>query len=166
MNLRPVFTLVRDRVSAIVNGITTVPLADTALFNSSFQNYDSLLILINKTAGGTASGTVNIYIEDSWDGGVTWDDLVSSVQIALGAAAATQRFWVQGRIAPAVHTAGASTLSTQGSAAAAETLAAGSARQGPFGDRLRVREVVAGVSGSPVGCTYTITIIPCRSEDQ
>jgi hypothetical protein len=58
---------------------------------------------------------------------------------------------------PATITTAASTNITQGSAVSVEALAAGSARQGPFGPRLRVREKVSGASGSPVGPTYTIT---------
>lgn len=59
-------------------------------------------------------------------------------------------FFVQGALA---------TTSTQGAAAAAETLAAGTARQGPFCDRVRVREKVSGVAGSPTGVTYTINAV-------
>lgn len=166
MIIRPVHTLVRDRVSAIANGTNTVPLADSQLQNSGFHNYDSLLFLLNITAGGTATGNLNIFIQDSWDGGVTWDDLVATGTFAFGAAVATQRFWVQARIAPATHTTTTSTLSTQGSAALNAALAAASARQGPFGPMFRVREVISAISGSPVGPTYTITVLPCRSEDQ
>lgn len=164
---KAVIPLVAGRVSGITNGTTTVPLlADNkADFLAGLQNYDSLLILINVTAAGTATGTVNIYIQDSWDNGTTWDDLVSSAQLTLGTTTGTQRYWIQGRIAPAVHTTTTSTLSTQGSAVSNGALAASSARVGPFGDRLRVRETVASISGSPVGATYSITIIPCRSEN-
>lgn len=162
---KPVITLVANRVSGIAAATTTVPLDTGGTVFAGLHNYDSLLVLINVTAPGTATGTVNIYLQDSWDGGTTWDDLVSSAQLTLGTTTGTQRYWIQGRIAPATHTTTTSTLSTQGSAAAAETLTASSARVGPFGDRLRIREKVAGSSGSPVGATYTITIIPCRSEN-
>jgi hypothetical protein len=105
-------------------------------------------VLLRITAGGTATGTLTIFIEDSPDGGTTWDDVVSSNTFALGAAAITQRFFVQGAIA---------STATSGSAAAAETLAAGTTRQGPFARLWRVREKIATPSGSPVGATYTIT---------
>lgn len=168
MQNKPVITLVTDRVAHVVNGTVTVPLDNAAGAGEVFaglQNYDSLLVLINVTAGGTATGTINIRIQDSWDGGTTWDDMVSSAQLTLGGAAGKQRFWVQGRIAPATHTTTTSTLSTQGSAPSVDALAASSARVGPFGDRIRIRETMAGASGSPVGATYTITVIPCRSEN-
>lgn len=107
-------------------------------------------VLLNITTTGTATGTLQIYLEDSVDGGTTWDDMVSSNTFALGAAVVTQRFFVNGSIA---------STATSGSAAAVETLAAGTTRQGPFGDRIRVREKVSGPSGSPVGATYNITAV-------
>jgi len=165
MQNKPVITLVNGRVSAVANGTRTVPLEGNLEAFAGLQDYDSLLVLINVTAAGTATGTVNIFIQDSWDGGTTWDDMVASAQLTLGTTTGTQRFWVQGRIAPATHTTTTSTLSTQGSAVSNAALTAASARVGPFGDRLRVRETIAGASGSPVGATYTITIIPCRSEN-
>lgn len=165
MQNKPVITLVSGRVSAVANGTRTVPLEGNLEVFAGLQDYDSLLVLINVTAAGTATGTVNIRIQDSWDGGTTWDDMVSSAQLTLGTTTGTQRFWVQGRIAPATHTTTTSTLSTQGSAVSTDALTAASARVGPFGDRVRVRETIAGASGSPVGATYTITIIPCRSEN-
>lgn len=42
-------------------------------------------------------------------------------------------------------------------AQATETFPAGQSRSGPWGDRIRVREVVSGVGGSPTGPTYTVT---------
>jgi hypothetical protein len=165
MQNKAVITLVSGRVSAVANGTRTVPLDGGGEVFASLQNYDSLLVLINVTAAGTATGTVNIFLQDSWDNGTSWDDVVASAQLTLGTTAGTQRFWVQGRIAPATHTTTTSTLSTQGSAVSNAALTASSARVGPFGDRLRIRETIAGASGSPVGATYTITIIPCRSEN-
>ena len=156
----PVIKLVTSRVSEITDGTVTVPGSEYG----GLQNYDSLLILINVTAAGTASGTVNIRIQDSWDGGTSWDDIVSSLQLTLGSTTGTQRFVVQGNIAAATITTATSTALTMGSAVVSN-LAAGSARQGPFGDRIRVRETVASTSGTPVGATYTITVIPKRSEN-
>lgn len=114
------------------------------------QSYWMAEVLLKFTAGGTATGTLTIFVQDSCDGGTTWDDLISSNTFALGAAATNQRFFIQGGIA---------TSATNGSAAAIETLAAGTARQGPFCDLWRVREKIATPSGSPVGATYTITAV-------
>lgn len=111
---------------------------------------NSLDIIVNVTATGTATGTLQIYLEDSADGGITWDDLVSSNTFAFGAAVITQRFFVNGFIA---------TTATQGSANAIETLAAGTVRSGPFGGTIRIREKVSGPSGSPVGPTYSVSAV-------
>lgn len=121
--------------------------------------FEQATFLINITAAGTATGTLQLYIQDSRDGGTTWDDLVSSLTFAFGASLTTQRFFVSGAVVPATITTATSTTITQGSAQAIETLAAGSARQGPWGDMLRVREKVSSPSGSPVGATYTITAV-------
>jgi hypothetical protein len=124
------------------------------------QSYNSAEMLLNVTAGGTATGTMQIWIEDSVDGGTTFDDLCSSLTFALGAAVTTQRFFITAYgTAPATITTAALTNLTQGSAAAVETMAAGSCRQGPIGSVLRVREKITGPSGSPVGATYTITAV-------
>lgn len=154
-----VVPLVTGRVSGITDATVTVPMNSSIGGGTVFaglQNYDSLIFLINVTAAGTATGTVNIYIQDSWDGGTTWDDMVSSVQLTLGTTTGTQRFVIQGRIASTI---------TQATAVSVAALSAGTVRGGPFGDRIRIREKVAGTSGSPAGATYTITMIPCRSEN-
>jgi len=135
-------------------------IAATTLTRNTFRlppGVEQLDILLNITAGGTATGTLQIYLEDSVDGGTTWDDAVSSLTFALGAAVVTQRFFISTAIVPSVITTAASTNITQGSPATQEALAAGSARQGPIGTQWRVREKISAPSGSPVGATYTIT---------
>lgn len=136
-------TLQASQVAGVA-ATTTTRTTTTGL--DAFTNAD---ILINITAGGTATGTLQIFLEDSPDGGTTWDDLVSSNTFTFGASVVTQRFILSGsNIATGI---------TQGSAAAVETLSAGTVRTGPFGNMIRVREKVSGPSGSPVGPTYTIT---------
>jgi hypothetical protein len=147
------FALQASQVSGTTNATTT----RTA--TSALSSYKSLAILLNITSAGAATGTLQIYIEDSFDGGTTYQDLVSSNTFTFGAAITTQLFYVNGYGTPAVITTATSTNLTQGAAAAIESMAAGSARQGPWGDRVRVREVVSGVSGSPTGVTYTINAV-------
>jgi hypothetical protein len=144
------YTLASGQVSGVVNATNTISTIGDSGVNSSPGLFDTLEVLINVTAGGTATGTVALYIQDSFDGGTTWDDVVSSNTFALGAAAVNQRFFVQGKIA---------TTATQGSPTASETLTAGTVRNGPFGDRFRLREKVSAVAGSPVGCTYSVSIV-------
>src|SRR6185436_14169314 len=140
-----------------VSGITATTVTRNTVILPTLQPGAGAEFLLNITAGGTATGTLQIWLEDSVDGGTTWDDLCSSLTFALGAAVVTQRFFVSGQVVPSTITTAASTNITQGSAAAVETLAAGSCRQGPFGSVIRVREKITGPSGSPVGATYTIT---------
>lgn len=115
--------------------------------------YSDITIQINITNAGAATGTLQLFLEDSIDGGTTWDDLVSSPTFTFGASVTTYLFTISGKLA---------TSRPQGQAAQQETLAAGSARQGPFGERIRVREKVSGVGGSPTGVTYTITAVAKR----
>lgn len=136
-------TIQPAQVSAIANGTTT---RNTIVIS----NCNVLNVLLNITTTGTATGALTVFVQDSFDGGTTWDDMISSTSFALGAAVTNQRFFVNGLIA---------STATSGSITAREALAAGTTRQGPFGDRLRVREVIAGASGSPVGASYTITAV-------
>lgn len=140
-------TLQASQVSGVANA-TITRTTTTAL-----DVYVDLAILINITNAGAATGTLQLFLEDSSDGGTTWDDLVSSNTFTFGAALTTQLFVVAGHLA---------TSRAQGNAAQQETLAAGSARQGPWGERIRIREKVSGVSGSPTGVTYTITAVAKR----
>lgn len=146
----PVIFLIQDRVSNITNG--TVQVAQWG----GLHNFDAFTVLINVTNSGTATGTLTLFLQDSWDSGTTWDDVVSSTAITLGSTTGTQRYVIQGRIATSI---------TQGSAVSNAALTAGTTRQGPFGDRLRLMEKIASISGTPAGATYTVTIIPCRSEN-
>lgn len=146
----PVIFLANSRVSRVTNGNGEV------VRWSGLHNFDAFTVLINVTNAGTLAGTLTLYLQDSWDSGTTWDDVVASTTITLGTTTGTQRYVVQGRIATTI---------AQGSAVSNLALGAGNARQGPFGDRLRLVEKLEGAAGSPVGATYTVTIIPCRSEN-
>lgn len=136
-----------SQVSGVANATTT------RTTTTGLDIYGDLSILINITSAGVATGTLQLFLEDSLDGGTTWDDLVSSPAYTFGAALATYLFTLTGRLA---------TSRAQAAAAQQETLAAGTIRQGPFGERIRVREKVSGVSGSPTGVTYVISAVGKR----
>lgn len=138
-------TVQAPQVAGIVNATTT-----RNIITLPQANYGTASILINITTTGTATGTLQLWLQDSSDGGTTWDDLVSSNTFAFGAAVVTQHFFL---------TAEMVTTGTQGGAVVLETLAAGTVRNGPMGDRIRVREKVSSASGSPVGPSYTITAV-------
>jgi hypothetical protein len=146
--LSQLIALVSGQVSGITNATNTRGSAVTGL-----DLFIDLVVLINITAGGTATGTLALFIQDSWDGGTTWDDLISSNTFALGGGAVTQRFVIGGRI---------DTNATQGSAVSVEALTAGTVRKGAWGSQLRLREKVSGVSGSPVGATYSVSVVAKR----
>mgnify|MGYP001570771648 CR=1 FL=1 len=137
-------TLQASQVSAIVNGTTT------RTITTGLAGYRDLVILVNITVGGAATGVLQLFLQDSVDGGTTWDDLVASNTFVFGAAPVTQRFVISGRLA---------TTMAQGSAVINEALTAGTVRNGPWGDRIRVREVVSGIAGGPTGATYAITAV-------
>lgn len=141
-------TLVSGQVSGITGATNTRGVVLTGL-----DLFVDLVVLINVTAGGTATGAMNLYVQDSWDGGTTWDDLISSNAFALGGAVITQRFVISGRI---------DTTATQGSAVSVEALTAGTVRKGAWGNQIRLREKISGPSGSPVGATYSVTVVAKR----
>lgn len=142
-----VITLQASQVSATTNTTTT------RTVTTGLDIYTDLDILINITSAGAATGLLQLFLQDSADGGTTWDDLVASNTFVFGASLVTQRFKVSGRVAPS---------GVQGGPLAIETLAAANVRYGPWGDRIRLREKVSGVSGSPTGVTYTITAVAKR----
>src|ERR1700730_14355974 len=105
------------QVTALVNGTTT------RTTTSGLDVFTDAAILLNITGSGAVTGTLQLWIEDSYDGGTTWDDLCASNTFAFGAAAVTQRFFLSGK---------AAFSGTQASAAAVETMAAATCRGGAF----------------------------------
>jgi hypothetical protein len=122
----------------------------TRTTTTGLGGYQHAIVLINITAAGTATGVLQLFLQDSVDGGTTWNDLISSNTFTFGSSGTTQVFCLVGDSA---------TSHPPGTAQQLETLAAATARQGPFGDRIRVREKVSGVTGSPVGPTYVISAV-------
>jgi hypothetical protein len=147
-----IITIQRAQTSGITATTTT---RDTTILPT--QAYRSVSFLIRITDAGTATGTLQIFLQDSQDGGTTWDDLVSSNTYAFGAAVTNQRFFISTLSVPSSIGTATVTNLTQGSVSTQETMTAATARQGPIGDRIRVREKVSSPSGSPVGATYVIT---------
>lgn len=133
------------------SGITNA--TNTRTITTGLDAYSELDILILLTTAGAATGTLQLFLQDSRDGGTTWDDLVSSPTYTFGAGARDYNFAISGKLA---------TTRPQGQASQLETLAAGSVRQGPFGSQIRVREKVSGIAGGPTGVAYTITAVAKR----
>lgn len=140
-------TLQASQTSGITNATTS------RTTTTGLGPYTDISILVNITAGGVATGTLNLYLQDSCDAGTTWNDLVAASSFTFGAATTTQMFYISGKL---------STSAAQASAVQTEALTAGTVRQGPWCDRIRVREKVSGVSGTPTGVTYTISAVAKR----
>ena len=137
-------TLQASQVAGNANATTT------RTTTTGLGKYTTALILVNVTAGGAATGTLQLFLQDSVDGGTSWNDLISSPTFAFGAAGTTMVFTLNANIASTI---------AAGTAQAIETMPASQSRTGPWADRIRVREKVSGVSGSPTGPTYTITAV-------
>lgn len=146
----PVTFLVDAKISRVEAG------SEVVRTMSGLHNYDSLLVLINVTKAGVAGGTLTLFIQDTWDQGRTWDDLITSTGIVYGTTTGVQRFVVQGRIATTI---------TQGSPPINQQSSYGTVRQGPFGDTIRLVERLTALAGTPTGAEYTVSVIPCRSEN-
>jgi hypothetical protein len=78
------------QVSAIVNGTTT---RSTVKLKRTFTCAD---IIINVTGAGAATGTLQLFLQDSLDGGTTWNDLVASKTFTFGATVASQTYSLYG----------------------------------------------------------------------
>lgn len=107
----------------------------------------SSLTIIGELQGATG-GTLDVFLQTSWDGGTTWYDYAHFTQLAAGAAA----------IKHAWHVSRASertTITTVGSAAAG-VIAAGTIMAGGWGNMMRLA-FTAGASTS-AGAAQTVQI--------
>lgn len=118
------------------------------------------LVLV-ATLTGMSAGTLDLYIQESWNGGATWNDVAHFTQIAANAAAASERL--------SVSTAGSGTagnsvpvvVGTGTTAAPGVALAAGKFVDGPWGPLVRLVAVTgAGANAGPV--SQTINLYPWR----
>ena len=106
------------------------------------NGFQSLRIQANLQ--GATGGTLNVYVQTSYDGGTTWHDYVSYTQLAAGAAAVTYA---------SSHTR------AKGDALATPTdgtMTANTARDGEWGDRFRLK-MTAG-AGTSAGTTQSVTL--------
>lgn len=138
----------------------SVPLAaSTTTIGKAFSvanQYDKLVLV--STLTGMSVGTLDLYIEDSWDGGVTWYQVAHFTQIAGAAAAAIKRQTVP---YPGTGTAVITGQSTLG--VPSLVLAAGTFCESPWGPLLRIIAVTgAGANAAPV--VQTLAFIPWQQS--
>lgn len=110
---------------------------------------------LDVTLRGATGGTLDVYIQDSWDEGVTWNDVAHFTQLAGGASAASAS------VAPSDGAGAIVAIGIGTAAAPGVALAANTAVNGRWGDRLRV-VFVAG-SGTSAGAAQTLTLHAWRS---
>lgn len=124
---------------------TTSPAAagnSNVVFATGLQPFDN--IVIDADLVGATGGTLDVYVQRSFDNGTTWRDFIHFPQLAAGAAA------VKYSVAPSV---GAGTIVVVG-AGTSPALAVNTCVNGHVGDSLRVL-MVAG-AGTSAGAAVTV----------
>lgn len=123
--------------------ITVPSTASTTTYGTAFPGfgeYDAIKGLA--TLQGLTGGTLNIYIQQSWDGGTTWTDCAAFAQMSGGAAQATSDFSIV--LDSTIRTVGSGSVSS-----AAPALSAGTICAGPWAPLLRLVAVSgSGTSGA------------------
>lgn len=109
--------------------------------------FDAITILATLT--GATGGTLDVYLQSSWDGGTTWYDLAHFTQLAAAASAVTYKATLA--LSTTIVTVGKGSTGTPAVALAANTVAGGH-----WGDLIRA-VYVAGV-GTTVGAAQLINI--------
>jgi hypothetical protein len=127
-----------------VASVTSNSTAVTGLDKYTGMNIQ-MTISAKSLAGG---GTVNLYVQGSIDAGTKWFDIKSSTQITNAAMA-------NGVYQVSISAIGSS-IGPTAAVVADGTLAAGSIRAVPFGDRLRVKIVPASFGANDV---VTIAVV-------
>ena len=144
-----------QRVQTVTQAVASTESTTTAYTAFSIPvHYDSMLIIASLV--GVTGGTLDIYIQDSFDGGTTWCDCAHFTQVTAAGAvkeAATLTTKTD------MTTIGVGSLATPGVA-----LAAAKMRPAPWGEKLRLVSVTgAGTSGA--AATQTIIFVPTDYSD-
>lgn len=132
-----------DEIKTITGTSPASAITDTigdVITNCSQYRY--LTVYANTIRGGTG-GTLDIYVQTSFDGGSTWEDYAAFDQLSDGVAASKKEFKV-------VKDVQITTIFTPSDG----TMAAGTVRGGAWGDRFRLKGK-AGV-GTSAGATQTV----------
>ena len=145
----------KDIVQAVLNRTANIANGDFVIYTrDNVEGELGLRFDITMLTTGAITGTVQWFLQDSCDGGNTWDDVIAANTFAFGAALTSQRFSVALSIAPVILPAG--TPVVQGGAVSNLALAAGGVRTGPLGSKIRIVERITLIAGSPVAPQYRI----------
>ncbi len=137
------------RNSEVVATLAVTAAASTVLASApvAVPRYDQIVIVADvQGVGGVA---LDLYLEESWDGGTTWFEVAHLTQLAAGAAAQTLR------IVPGLQASNVAVLKDTLSPAANGVLAAGTVLPMPWGPILRI--VSRTAAGAPSGGSITQT---------
>lgn len=102
---------------------------------------------IEATLQGATGGTLDVYVQVSYDGGVTWSDYVHFPQLAAAAGAVTYGVSMSRSNGDALAVVGKGT---------SPLLAAGDWRDGEWGDAARLLFVAGG--GTSAGAAQTVKV--------
>ncbi len=141
--------IVKVSVTAANSATTTYGTATPGL-----QTYDAIKGRVTIT--GVTGGTLNIYVQQSWDAGVTWDDCAAFTQAAAAAAATTYDFSIV--LDSTIRTIKSGTLAT-----AVPVLTAGTICAGPWAPLLRL--VATTGASTTLGNTTDLYLFAWQSSD-
>jgi hypothetical protein len=113
------------------------------------NNNEGLIFLLTITNAGTDAGDLlDVFVQDSMDDGVTWNDLVRFTQV-IGTGADAQKLLA--------HVAAKIVPTTPQGAPNDAAMSAG-CRQGPFGPRLRAKWVITDSGTDDATFTFGVSV--------
>lgn len=112
----------------------------SAVFANHTEVLTAAIFILDVSAAGSLAGDLlNVYLQHSWDDGVSWDDFVSYTQVlGNGGAKKILAFWALYGTAP----------STPMKAPQDAALTPASVQQGPLGNQLRAKWVIVNGGGT------------------
>lgn len=116
------------------------------------QNFDSVSVFAELV--GATGGTLDVYLQQSPDDGVSWYDCMHFTQLAAGAGAVVYKASMSNAQQTSSPVAVGKNLSP--------ALVAGAIANGPVSDRLRL-VMVAG-AGTSAGASVTVRVMAQRAE--
>jgi hypothetical protein len=136
--------------------LTVVSTASTTTAGTAFPlpvGYNAMLVFASLASH--TGGTIDVYLQDSFDGGTTWLDCAHFTQVG---AASTRKEAAAIQLSSTLVAIGSGTVGTPGVGLAAATL-----RSAPWGPLLRIVAVTGGGT-SGADKVQTITFVPTDYE--
>lgn len=136
-------------MNALVASGAQTASGNSGILTNHFEVLEAAVFILDVTVAGSLVGdTLNVYVQHSWDDGVSFDDFVSFTQIlGNGGAKKLLGFWVLYGGAP----------STPMKAPQDAALTAGTVQQGPISPAWRVKWVI-GNGGGTHSFTFSVNV--------